>query len=707
MPLSFPSPNDFRRSLSVDPATGNSRHSSRENLLPRPDPSRPACDPSNPLHCQLAAWWTDEFWISTPNANHIPQPPTIPNSLTVSPDGHLGQADFAKYPQHYNRELPHLAFLPTAPTEAENHDLPWVIFVTIHAEDFIFPDPTRQPSQVGQLNSMIIKDLETRVSWMSQVIEESIQHWRPERNLGPVAVHARQLKALMLHCLHRLQTLFLPFTQTSRTFVNCQRCWLELYALREYMSLFGPDSASPSTMRLPRAPLRSCIGTFVDNQRDLELLFNARVPVWYIRARQDLASPHDIRIRQIVSLSESYLGIATTQNPDRDDRIDLATRSMRVPQVREAIYAEAWSGAREEDPGASMILTIPDAVPDRHLKRPKSSGAVENGGGPPSKKKKPRTPATPLDETILPPSIPAWVDALARNPTPPSSGHERSTETYILPHPSWFTTVYRDKQDRYFINWLSIRQSWLEGMDAHTVSPISSRMWKDFLSHSPERGPLNPDQNHLPHSPIPAQDAHTQAKRKRVAARLADRERSQSLFSSMIADVWTTECAATIEWYDRRLFSASAEADRCTRGLILAELSEIAFLWELEHLNGLMRAETDKETAIHCLRSRLGRESSYNSATLPRDLQASLASPTLVDKLQILEPIRQIIAGWPEAPASVKQALTDIIFDTPAVLKQLHTTIADEYVRQFVKWMGRHPSVPTGFPDDTDTRGSA
>ncbi|KZT31549.1 hypothetical protein SISSUDRAFT_1101116 [Sistotremastrum suecicum HHB10207 ss-3] len=636
----------------------------------------------NPLHCQVAAPWNDRMWISSPNSSHIPLPPPTHGQLHISTDGGFGRSDFAHHPQLYDRQLPHLPFIPTSLASFPDFQEPLAMFEPLPEHQFQPSDSSTDAHRTGKPEPEFTELLARNVELMAHTMEDQIQAWRSNPQLTTVAIHARKLTALMKHCLHRLQTLYMSLLDARSTLRNCQRCWLELYALRLYMdslateSTFGTRPGRLGEIGLPA----STLGAFVDNEYDLHTLHRLGCPVWFIRPLADLADPPTIYASCITSIDAepdipTHVAHPSTQLPAEQRGAFILSGSLAVRAVRDAIHANAWEGGSLWDnPGSGANL-------DR-LNGGNSSEATFISSPPVS---------------LLPSPLPPWNQALVQLAHRMTLDDTDPKATYSVPHPSWFTAVNGDKQRRYFINWLTVRRAWLYRISTARARCLTPRMWKDFLSHGPERGPLDPAQNDLPKSihRKPSRRAHV----IRAGVRLSARQNTQKYFLQMIPNVLSIRESTSLRWFDAPLFSSDPAHDCLVRQQILAEICDIGFHLELETLDRTVAPDvpaTQRQQRFSQLWESMGRDPrrGYHSPSTPA--LPSLGNPVWNLKVPVLEAVRQILSRWPNAPDILLRSVAEVGHQDADVkhVNQLHGELATFYVDTFTRNFRREPFIP-------------
>ncbi|KZS86401.1 hypothetical protein SISNIDRAFT_491988 [Sistotremastrum niveocremeum HHB9708] len=608
----------------------------------------------------------------------------------------------------YDRHLPHIGLIPNPRYPFEIGLDPAILFRPLTSKSFQFSAITSdipQSFSLGRPHPSFLDDLKRVVQYSDRQLEDRLEKWRQTPTFAGLTQNATKLTTLMHHTLNRLEILFLSLVEAQRMVAACQRCWLEIYALKLYMEHFGTDSRAVSgSSSLPVSILQT-IGTFVDNERDLELLYSARIPVWYIRPMSQLVgspSVHTLRIQPLPA--PAYAGEYTTAAPRKVVRSD---GILDLRGVREAIYADSWNSSVPPNRLHSSSKNPRDSknqISTRKRKRQPISTTTAQAT--PSKFSD--TPLPPSSASIPYSNIPRyllpWDQALAhtKTDTTPQDLSAQTKWLHAVPHALWFSSVNVDKQHRYFINWIAIRARWLEALADGMVSPQTSRFWKDFLSHSPDRGPLNPALNHRRRDG-PTDRPHTSAspviinaKQVRTAERLASRHEAQRLFCSLLPDVPTRDEARALTWFGNPLFSADTQSNSLIRHEILAELNIIGFHHELKQLDRHLTSrvpQAERTQAFEALRNCMSAGPVFAFTSRPCSETLDLSQRDTHKVIPILEALRQIVGVWPSVPEDLT---TPVTHDSdPREVAATHAALATFYVQTFMSCFSTYPILPS------------
>lgn len=149
-------------------------------------------------------------------------------------------------------------------------------------------------SGLGKFSETQLRKLQGSVSFLFSRVTEytsSIPESQIPLMLGP-------LMKMLEHGMARLKSMWMNFLQMSFTVRDVQRCWLEITALLDYMTIFKPRMDSPS-VRTPSHPVALTVGVFTSEVRVAQDFFHAGLPCWLIRPASVWS---DINILKVVPL---------------------------------------------------------------------------------------------------------------------------------------------------------------------------------------------------------------------------------------------------------------------------------------------------------------------------------------------------------------------------------------------------------------------
>lgn len=314
----------------------------------------------------------DEFFVSTPNMQVIPQLPEQNPSEPISyfADGMLGLYEFFKWPQKHYDEIPHAMAAPANPDLLywQSSD-----FLERDTQDFFVQDsrgtlPTfkdvRLPwfhitEQHFEVSDEILKAVVGRLTWdvlvrLKEGLQEVVDLWKIlAKELASAAVdrgdsaltRTQDLMSFVQGKAKRLGYAFavlargtLSSFHTLMWFREYQRLLLELRAIIIYMDVVKPRLDNPSVDYSQHTlPLRGVITSKVFLVQEL---YRVGVPVWYVRPKESLTM--DTRILRVCN--KVLVGVSFSSR-----------HGMKHGKHERA--APLWSCAPNDDPTTGNILS--------------------------------------------------------------------------------------------------------------------------------------------------------------------------------------------------------------------------------------------------------------------------------------------------------------------------------------------------------------
>ncbi|KAL0056772.1 hypothetical protein AAF712_016618 [Marasmius tenuissimus] len=435
--------------------------------------------------------------VTSPNMPILYRPPLNECRVHMRHDRHFGPDDPLHYPQPWNRTLAHLAVIRV---QSEIHEEPdidtaWLI---PSAQEFV------QSPGCGGLGRLDRRIREHFTVFCHYVLNKFPPDAKDvDRIVGEGSIHLNRL-------LERLDS---PASE-SQTFLHlacAQRQALELLARFDWVKKYRDIYMGKDQSNAPTAD-SSIVGAFVENLDELDNLFHAGIPVWYLRRFEE--SP-DIRID-----AEAYFinNISTQKLPlrfggeldtcdDTPPRPVLYTGLAGKPEcylcmlnyIRSLFQYPSILGSSEVRSSTSVIrstrMTGPPgpfsavagtqvrSTASRHSK-PYSSKPSKHGNATigDANVVNPFIDASPL----LPPSVPAWSDALLA-----LSHHNLSVEPppgqirgYFVPPPRLLVMpVNDDTKLRLIRNWLKVRDI-VKFHISSSPRHLTAKDWRSFLDIS-------------------------------------------------------------------------------------------------------------------------------------------------------------------------------------------------------------------------------
>ncbi|KAK1217024.1 hypothetical protein PQX77_020330 [Marasmius sp. AFHP31] len=433
--------------------------------------------------------WPNDVLVTSPNMDLLYKPPTGLCRVRLRRDNHFGPDDPLHHPQPFDRRNAHLAVLRVKGNCADNPllETAWLIPTTT---DFV------ECPSCGGLGRLDLRIREKFTSLCRDVIAKFPSTAHSEDGL--VGEGTIQLNRL----LDRLDAPA-SLKETFLRFACAQRQVLELLARYEWVRVYrakymGKDRGIPPEVSF------GVMGAFTEDYDALDSLYHAGIPVWFIRRLSTIAEVridtvadfiHDTNSFQLALRFGDVLDTSDASPPHRIVYSHLAAKPERYLAmgnfVRSLFHYPRLIGTDAPRSSTSVTRTIRStatlhpfsAFTDETRSRPRGSKpytvkATTNKGG--------AINAFLVTSPLLPPSVPAWSDALRSLShhditTPPPPGHDRG---YWLPPARLFVSPERDDIKLALLrNWLKVREV-LIFRTTTGASRLSAKDWRSLLNIS-------------------------------------------------------------------------------------------------------------------------------------------------------------------------------------------------------------------------------
>lgn len=232
---------------------------------------------------------SDYYVVMSPNMVEIPRFQFGPNTLRARADGRFGFQDYMQFPQLYNSEICHLPCITCLTPSDPQYEVLEGTDVSIAA----FVGRPENPGLGFFKNDMVVPLSELAASTV-QVGMEFIANNLDSRDRWPnsLRIFLGQLKAAR-ECLEVAATYpnyLLNFQHVCRLIYNVR-------AFMQYMLDVRPHVDNLAPLKTNEA----LVGALCTNIADVQALFNAGVPVWYLQPKSSVFQ-HTC-IRQLVKLT--------------------------------------------------------------------------------------------------------------------------------------------------------------------------------------------------------------------------------------------------------------------------------------------------------------------------------------------------------------------------------------------------------------------
>ncbi|KAJ8092482.1 hypothetical protein PM082_023735 [Marasmius tenuissimus] len=432
---------------------------------------------------------SNDVLVTSPNMLMLYKPPTDLCRVQLRRDNHFGPDDLLHYPQPFNRMHAHLAVIRVKTDVVDDLPLETAWLIPEH-KDFV---ECPSCSGLGRLDTRI------RTSFAS-LCRDVLAKFPPEahNNDGIVGEGSIHLKRLLDH-LDAPASL----NETFLRFACAQRQVLELLARFEWVSTYRTKFMGKDRGDAPGANL-AIMGAFTEDYDALDSLYHAGIPVWYIRR---LSNTPEVRIDKVVNfihdtnsfkLALRFGGVLDTSDASPPHRIiynQLAAKPERYMAmgnfIRSLFQYPCLIGLDTPRSSTSVIHTNHRAVPLCPFSAFSDKTRSSAGRSKPYASKSPRNKGGPTNpfvfsSPLLPPSVPAWANALHalshhNLSTPPPPGHSRG---YFLPPARLLVAPENDEIKLALLrNWLKVREVTI--FRATRGAPcLSTKDWWSFLNIS-------------------------------------------------------------------------------------------------------------------------------------------------------------------------------------------------------------------------------
>ncbi|THU88211.1 hypothetical protein K435DRAFT_866499 [Dendrothele bispora CBS 962.96] len=619
------------------------------------------------------------YVVTSPNTDLIYSPCFGPCTTRMRRDYHFGTDDPLYFPQPFNMTIGHLALIPAPSTSSFHNDaLAWY---RPKPSDFI-PHSGMPCSGLGLLGPDLISRFGAKTNAL----------------IASSAVERLHVVSTQDECL---------------LLVACiQRQYLELYARMEWLDKYLPriqtqEKTHPVNMDM--------MGAFAYSADDLQRLFQAGIPVWYIREVTYLPS---IRVDRLVHPitesadrllpmrhSDQYVNVADANPPHRlvwtggwtqGDRYAAMARYIRslhqYPAMgvsRGSTVSPAIALASSSASSSGPVMSATQPLVDMLGKGPITvkSDKKKPYTKPPSKKPKlnaSRNKYLPLEHRLNPAAAPTWSMALSEL----CAFHESRVPEklgYFLPQPESLISSDNEHRRAYLIStWVKLRPMflWILAHPGET-SQVALRgpQWRSILDLASGLG-----------YKAGTQTSKTHAEMEQLLQKLvADRRHGVVLDLKKLP-------AIPAYWGGQQL-SLDKEPPVQVTHQILWELYEVCFRLELMALDQELLPKSDwglRQQELHLC---------WHSLPFAADLDSSdvgLSASSWEKRLPFVQALYSVVRAWPgprpdEISFPFPQCVTDGSVTSGHFEQQVKTVeeaLARFYVRTFFNTFARPPTIP-------------
>ncbi|KAL1711446.1 hypothetical protein EV715DRAFT_268558, partial [Schizophyllum commune] len=222
------------------------------------------------------------FLVMSPNATYVPYVPSPISRnyrLRMRIDGNFGAEDLTLVPTFFmRRQAPHIACIPRCPP-APGH--PWhLMFLGVETwfekVDGLY---TTSEDKVV-LTPLAFRELKKLIWPLRRLTAQYLEDCKSKKiDANP---WARGLEITLHHLLMRMSYMPVSIRRAVLMGRECQRLWRELFGMMNFVNLVQPvltGLVDPPELATPHW----FVGTITDDLAQMQLLFRAGVPVWFIQ----------------------------------------------------------------------------------------------------------------------------------------------------------------------------------------------------------------------------------------------------------------------------------------------------------------------------------------------------------------------------------------------------------------------------------------
>ncbi|KAF9037450.1 hypothetical protein BJ165DRAFT_1532137 [Panaeolus papilionaceus] len=658
-------------------------------------------DPSAPIRVfdgLVAAYMQYEgehILCTSPNQHHVPLPILHEDNVRLRANLRYGTADHMLWPQFVTPNTSHFSTMLRKPVDPS------------HALAAIWWDPTPAdflPSYGGIISGIGTKRVDLYL----------------ESSPKPSSNATKQINLRRYHMENswiRLSSLKVSYVETVFTITEFQRYCLEIIGFIDFMQKYQPHL--DGLQRFSNVA-NEIMGAFTWDSCAAQELFNASMPVWFLRRWKGDVFPFENNILRIVDFMPPDPSIL------KDHNIITLPTLFRGRMWDAGCYNAIWNSpsSSTQQPHSSSSSTPgslrPYPTPHSHTVGPRQNMQPQRNL---------RNKFLPLSYPAAPYPIEAWKEALASVDQSPANivNHDTLRTTaghYIILDPGVILGPETDeKKARFLTTWLLCRNKWFRQMDDDTLA-LSNQEWRDLLGldlrqtqedgvpDSRFRNPLvalssTPSQPPKPlPSSLPIRPARSSSG-SRTSRKYTAQDHCQKILdlfkdNSVFADtVQVLHFAPSPSWNGMELIP-DALPPQSVICKILWELYEINFVYELEALDHHACADPNLITpvawyerqrlVIKCYDSVLR----YKRPDIPaRNL--GLAADDIAHHLPFIISLARVMTFWKGNPPLSFMKFCESC--RPEMLgrelaMELERDVARFYCQMFYNYFGRAAQIP-------------
>ncbi|KAF9034606.1 hypothetical protein BJ165DRAFT_1534043 [Panaeolus papilionaceus] len=435
-------------------------------------------DPSAPIRVfdgLVAAYMLYEgehVLCTSPNQHHIPLPILHEDDVRLRANLHYGTADHTLWPQFVTPNTSHFATMPRKPVNP-NHTLA-VIWWDPPPADFL-PSYGGIISGIGTIHPHRLAALRSVESEMQQRVDLYLESFPKPSSNATEQINLRRYH--LENSWIRLASLKVSYVETVFTITEFQRYCLEIIGFIDFMQKYRPRLDG---LHRGSNVTDEVMGAFTWDSRAAQELFNAGVPVWFLRRWKGETFPFENNILRVVDFTPPDPSILKDHNiitlptlfrgrmSDAGRYNAIWNCSLARLTSADPFRGEVASSSSTQQSNLSSLSTPgssrPYPSPGSHAVGARLNAQLQGNS---------RNKFLPLTHPAAPYPIEAWKEALASVDQSPANivDHDALRTTaghYVVPDPGVIVGPETDEK------------KWFRRMDDDALA-LSNQSWRDLL----------------------------------------------------------------------------------------------------------------------------------------------------------------------------------------------------------------------------------
>ena len=203
----------------------------------------------------------------------IPEPHVEDKDLHSRADGRFGTADCFQWPQPYCKEYEYVVCIPHEEHHPHPDPIAWAWYMPQAGDIDLLPTSALAVGRFKEDKARVMSNLH-------EVAERRYESWKKNRG------EKQDIISKMLQRLQHTKIVLLYHPLTLRNLIafvaQAQRIFLDIITFLDFVEVVLPCLAYPGSV--PHAVWSDWMGCFTTNAQVCNELFQAGVPVWYVRA---------------------------------------------------------------------------------------------------------------------------------------------------------------------------------------------------------------------------------------------------------------------------------------------------------------------------------------------------------------------------------------------------------------------------------------